>query len=174
MSSPSLLTSSTPPSATSVPSDGAPDHRETDDEAIARLAKLDRLEYDRVRKPEAAALGISVKTLDEQVKQVRDKNGESRPGPWSEVEPPAGDRARDSARSPVPSRGPRRASPRPPSKKDASSLRTPTMSALSASSAENQLIPARVRYVSRLCEQPQIIPRGTTGKGEFTSSTLAG
>jgi len=62
-------------------------HHETDEEAIARLAALNAVEYGRVRKEEAKALGISIKILDEQVKQIRDKNGESRPGPWSEVEP---------------------------------------------------------------------------------------
>ena len=43
-------------------------HHETDEEAIARLAALNPVEYGRVRKEEAKALGISIKILDEQVK----------------------------------------------------------------------------------------------------------
>jgi hypothetical protein len=51
------------------------------------LATLDSLEYGRVRRGEAKALGIPVKMLDERVKEVRDKNGESDSLPWPEIEP---------------------------------------------------------------------------------------
>jgi putative DNA primase/helicase len=44
---------------------------ETDTEAFARLAALSRTEYDRCRETEAAALGIRVKTLDEEVQHLR-------------------------------------------------------------------------------------------------------
>jgi hypothetical protein len=69
------------------PSSSVPRRAETDEEVIARLAALDSFEYSRVRKEEAKALGILVKTLDERVKEMRDASGESGRVPWSEVEP---------------------------------------------------------------------------------------
>ena len=53
-----------------------PGRPETNDEVIARLAALDPFDYGRVRKEEAKALGIVVKTLDQRVEQVRDREGE--------------------------------------------------------------------------------------------------
>jgi phage/plasmid-associated DNA primase len=44
---------------------------ETEDEAIARLAALSVLEYDRIRETEAARLGCRVSTLDRQVHAAR-------------------------------------------------------------------------------------------------------
>jgi len=44
---------------------------ETDNEVIARLAKMKPLDYDRVRKDEAESLGIQVTTLDKAVKAAR-------------------------------------------------------------------------------------------------------
>ncbi len=48
-----------------------PVHVETDDERLARLAALSPLEYDRVRKAEAAAAGVQSRVLDAAVKQKR-------------------------------------------------------------------------------------------------------
>src|SRR5450756_121755 len=46
---------------------------ETDEQAIVRLAALSQMEYDRVRKAEAKALGgVQVTTLDHLVKAARD------------------------------------------------------------------------------------------------------
>jgi hypothetical protein len=64
-----------------------PDRHETDEEVVERLAALDAFEYGRVRKLEAKALGIPVRILDERVKELRDKHGESGRLPWSEVQP---------------------------------------------------------------------------------------
>jgi hypothetical protein len=67
---------------------------ETDAEAIARLAALQPLEYDRVREGEAERLGIRVVTLDSEVKRAREPSGHSDaqgralrldpPAPWPE------------------------------------------------------------------------------------------
>ena len=48
-----------------------PVHVETDDERLARLAALSPLQYDRVRKAEAAAAGVQPRALDAAVKQYR-------------------------------------------------------------------------------------------------------
>jgi putative DNA primase/helicase len=48
---------------------------ETDDEAVARLAALPPLEYDRDRVPEAERLGCRVATLDAAVKAARAEKG---------------------------------------------------------------------------------------------------
>jgi putative DNA primase/helicase len=48
---------------------------ETDAETFMRLAALSPAEYDRVRKDEAAALGIQLKTLDAEVEKLRGKTG---------------------------------------------------------------------------------------------------
>ena len=45
--------------------------------AVARLAALDPLDYDRVRKFEAEGLGVRVATLDDAVKRARPKTDES-------------------------------------------------------------------------------------------------
>lgn len=59
-----------------------------DDEAIARLASLTPLEYDRARKEEAKALGIQVKTLDDLVKAERDNHADADNNfPFREVDP---------------------------------------------------------------------------------------
>ena len=60
--------------------------RETDDEAIARLAELKPMEYDRVRKAEARRLGIQVGTLDKAVAAARSEDGDE-DGPFADVEP---------------------------------------------------------------------------------------
>lgn len=60
---------------------------ETLREAIARLAKLDRLEYDRVRQDEANTLGLSrVSELDKSVKQARNQSTKDN-SPFANIEP---------------------------------------------------------------------------------------
>jgi hypothetical protein len=49
--------------------------RETDEEIIARLAKLPLLEYERVRESEAKPLGCRASILDKLVQQAREQNG---------------------------------------------------------------------------------------------------
>src|SRR6516165_5409762 len=62
-----------------------------DDAEIERLAKLPAIEYDRLRKPTAARLGISLKALDAEVKAARTNNsetkGQGRPIEFTQVEP---------------------------------------------------------------------------------------
>ena len=45
-----------------------------DDAEIKRLAKLDRIEYDRARKGAAKQLGVTVSTLDREVASIRGAN----------------------------------------------------------------------------------------------------
>ncbi len=60
---------------------------QADNETIARLAVLQPMEYDRIRKEEAKALGIQVKTLDDLVKKARNADGAAELLPFAEVEP---------------------------------------------------------------------------------------
>lgn len=56
-------------------------------EVFARLAKLNPVEYDRVRNEEAKTLGIQVKTLDAEVKAARPVSEPAALVPFAEVEP---------------------------------------------------------------------------------------
>src|SRR5690242_8215490 len=53
---------------------------ETDQEAYARLARLPRAEYDRVRVDEAKKRRIRVSTLDEEVARARGEDKAAAPG----------------------------------------------------------------------------------------------
>jgi putative DNA primase/helicase len=53
---------------------------ETDQEAYARLARLPRAEYDRVRVDEAKKRGLRAPTLDEEVRRVRGNDEAAAPG----------------------------------------------------------------------------------------------
>lgn len=59
----------------------------SDEEAIQWLASLKPLEYDRVRKDQAKALGVRPTTLDSMVKAARNEEGEVGRLPFNEVEP---------------------------------------------------------------------------------------
>jgi hypothetical protein len=56
-------------------------------EVIARLSAMQPIDYDRVRKEEAKALGIQVKTLDELVKAARTGDRAGGRMPFAEHEP---------------------------------------------------------------------------------------
>ncbi len=60
---------------------------QTDDEKIQWLASLKPLEYDRVRKEQATALGVRPGTLDGMVKAARSDESEADRLPFAEVEP---------------------------------------------------------------------------------------
>lgn len=60
---------------------------QTDDEKIQWLASLKPLEYDRVRKDQATALGVRPSTLDGMVKAARSDESEADRLPFAEVEP---------------------------------------------------------------------------------------
>jgi len=60
---------------------------QSDDEKIQWLASLKPLEYDRVRKEQAAALGVRPGTLDGMVKAARSDESEADRLPFAEVEP---------------------------------------------------------------------------------------
>jgi len=60
---------------------------QSDDEKIQWLASLKPLEYDRVRKDQAAALGVRPGTLDGMVKNARSDESEADRLPFAEVEP---------------------------------------------------------------------------------------
>lgn len=64
-----------------------PSSPEKDEEVIERLASLKPLEYDRVRQETAKALGVQVKTLDEEVKAARKEESGVTRLPFPEVEP---------------------------------------------------------------------------------------
>lgn len=61
--------------------------KESDEEVIRRLALLSQMDYDRVRKEQATALKVQIKTLDAMVKAARDDEGEADRLPFAEVEP---------------------------------------------------------------------------------------
>ncbi len=61
--------------------------QETDSEVIARLASMTTMEYDRLRKEEARALGIQISTLDDLVKAARNEDDAADRLPFPEVEP---------------------------------------------------------------------------------------
>ena len=65
------------PEPIAVASDGA---------VIARLAALLPIDYDRIRREEAKALGVQVKTLDEMVKTARRDRGGAERLPFTDVE----------------------------------------------------------------------------------------
>ena len=76
------------PEAATVSDAGA---TETDDEAIARLAALPELEYERVRKGEARRLGMRTALLDKLVRKERSGSGgdhlQGRPIEWNDPVP---------------------------------------------------------------------------------------
>ena len=61
---------------------GEPDHLT---EAVIRLAKLTPLQYDKVRKGEATAMGVRPSTLDAAVRSARKDEGDD--SPFEEIEP---------------------------------------------------------------------------------------
>ena len=61
--------------------------KETDADAFARLAALKPIDYERVAKEEAKALGIKQTTLDSMVKAVRDADAATKRTPFLEHEP---------------------------------------------------------------------------------------
>ncbi|MDP1930034.1 MAG: DUF3631 domain-containing protein [Gammaproteobacteria bacterium] len=73
--------------ATIEPPKIAPETPASESEVFARLAKLRPIDYDRVRKEEAKALGIQVSTLDDAVKGVRNDGNTAPLLPFAEVEP---------------------------------------------------------------------------------------
>lgn len=60
---------------------------ETDEQAIARLAALEPLAYDRMRKAEAQRMGVQLHTLDRMVKAARGEVKSQADTPFSEVYP---------------------------------------------------------------------------------------
>lgn len=72
-----------------LPAETAPTPVEEDDAtAIARLSKLSTMDYDRVRKEEAAKMGVSVKILDDAVSKARRKGeGDGNHLPFCVAEP---------------------------------------------------------------------------------------
>lgn len=61
--------------------------RKSDDEVIAWLASMKPMDYDRVRKEQAKALGVQLKTLDDLVKAARADDNEVERLPFPEIEP---------------------------------------------------------------------------------------
>ena len=57
------------------------------EDTIKRLAKLKQFQYDRVRKEQAEMLGVQIKTLDTDVKALRNDGSEAEWLPFLEVEP---------------------------------------------------------------------------------------
>ena len=60
---------------------------ETEAMVIARLSMLKPMDYDRVRKEEAKALGVQVKTLDDMIKASRSEDREANRLPFVDHEP---------------------------------------------------------------------------------------
>ena len=54
-------------------------------DVVKQLAKLKPYEYDRVRKEQAKALGVQIKTLDTDVKALRNDGNEAERLPFPEV-----------------------------------------------------------------------------------------
>ena len=71
---------------TPEPSDPA-STKEDEASTISRLSAMKPMEYDRVRRQEAKALGIQVKTLDDLVSQARSSSNAPERLPFVEVEP---------------------------------------------------------------------------------------
>lgn len=65
-----------PNEETAPAGDSAATARPDDHETILRLARLSPLDYDRIRKTEAEALGVRPATLDKQVKNARKAEGD--------------------------------------------------------------------------------------------------
>lgn len=66
---------------------GHPTVPPSDAEVIASLAAMSPMEYDRVRLEKAKELGVQVKTLDDEVKELRNKKTGDVNLPFPEVEP---------------------------------------------------------------------------------------
>lgn len=73
------------PLATAVTTPDLPPQNEA--EIIRRLATLNPMDYDRIRKEEAKALGIQVKTLDDMVKAERNQDSASNRMPFPDIAP---------------------------------------------------------------------------------------
>jgi len=69
-----------------VQPDGESGATATDEKRIAGLAAMKPIDYDRLRKEEAKALGIQVKTLDDMVKAARNEESDSQRLPFTDVE----------------------------------------------------------------------------------------
>lgn len=67
--------------------EGVSKSRETDQDVVARLAALSPIEYDRVRKQEAEAMGARPATLDKQVSAARSSGDDGRTLPFPTIEP---------------------------------------------------------------------------------------
>ncbi len=63
------------------------DHEAAMLSAVERLAKLSAIQYDRVRRSEADALGIRSSTLDTAVKSAKKSGGTDDDSPFEEIEP---------------------------------------------------------------------------------------
>lgn len=63
------------------------DGRETDEQAIARMAALKPMEYDRIRKEEAKRMGVQVSTLDKLVRASHGEQEAENDTPFADVEP---------------------------------------------------------------------------------------
>jgi len=72
---------------TITPVDTPAEQTAPDNDIFARLAKLNPVDYDRVRNEEAKALGIQVKTLDAEIKAARVVSEPAALVPFAEVEP---------------------------------------------------------------------------------------
>ncbi len=66
--------------------DSAPATLPNYDDAVARLSAMPPMEYDRLRKEEAKALGVQLKTLDDAVKAERNDGSATSRLPFPEVE----------------------------------------------------------------------------------------
>ncbi|MEO7558896.1 MAG: DUF3631 domain-containing protein, partial [Nitrosospira sp.] len=64
----------------------SPEVKENDDAAIARLAAMPPLQYDRVRSAEAEKMDVRLDTLDKLVKKAREPEDEKIRSPFDEVE----------------------------------------------------------------------------------------
>uniref|UniRef100_A0A809E4K4 DNA primase n=1 Tax=Ralstonia solanacearum TaxID=305 RepID=A0A809E4K4_RALSL len=60
---------------------------ETDEQTIERLASLNPMQYDRVRKAEAKRMGVQNGTLDRMVKHARGEAQSEEAGPFEDAEP---------------------------------------------------------------------------------------
>lgn len=82
----SIASGDATPLSGSIAQAGAPP-AQSDEEKVQWLASLTQLEYGRVRKDQAKALGVPVGTLDGIVKTVRSDGSEAGRLPFDEVEP---------------------------------------------------------------------------------------